>query len=95
MGHEDSGGLAHADLFGAFGLLLCVLCKLVFASFDDSSLRSTSTLSGDEIVQKLVAANARRAERLRGYRGRRLYKLDYRGAAHDATCSWLVSPDTL
>lgn len=70
---------ARKFLFGALGLFLCVLCELVFGSFDDSSLPSTSTLSGDEIVQKLVAANARRAERLRGYRGKRLYKLDYRG----------------
>ena len=70
---------ARRFLFGALGLFLCVLCELVFASFDDSSLCSTSTFSGDEIVEKLVAANARRAERLRGYRGKRLYKLDYRG----------------
>jgi|SRR5580704_415547 hypothetical protein len=38
-----------------------------------------SALSTDAIVQKLMAANARRASRLRGYSGRRIYQLDYHG----------------
>jgi hypothetical protein len=36
-------------------------------------------LSADMIVQKLMAANASRAEALRAYQGRRVYHLDYRG----------------
>jgi hypothetical protein len=36
-------------------------------------------LSADVIVQKLVAANARRAEALRGYRSNRVYNVDYHG----------------
>jgi hypothetical protein len=36
-------------------------------------------LSADAIVQKLVAANARRAEALRGYRSNRVYNVDYHG----------------
>ncbi|HZR57277.1 MAG TPA: hypothetical protein VFA74_10420 [Terriglobales bacterium] len=40
---------------------------------------SASTLSADAIVQRLVTANARRAEALRGYRSKRLYNVDYHG----------------
>jgi hypothetical protein len=36
-------------------------------------------LSADAIVQRLVAANARRAEALRGYRSNRVYNVDYHG----------------
>jgi len=36
-------------------------------------------LSADAIVQKLMAANAQRAQALRGYRGKRIYRLDYKG----------------
>ena len=39
----------------------------------------TPILSVDSIVGKLQAANARRAEALRGYRGQRHYHLDYHG----------------
>jgi len=41
--------------------------------------QSPPALSTDAIVQKLMAANARRAERLRAYRSQRIYKLDYHG----------------
>src|SRR5712692_2184275 len=43
-------------------------------------------LSSDTIVERLVAANARRAEALRGYRCKRLYHLDYHGflGGHEA-----------
>ncbi|MGB9283175.1 MAG: hypothetical protein WCB59_04120 [Candidatus Sulfotelmatobacter sp.] len=37
------------------------------------------TLSTDAIVQKLIAANALRTSRLRGYQCKRIYRLDYRG----------------
>jgi hypothetical protein len=36
-------------------------------------------LSADTIVQKLIGANTKRAQALRGYRGRRIYRLDYKG----------------
>ena len=36
-------------------------------------------LSTNEIVQRLIAANLRRANGLRGYTSKRRYKLDYRG----------------
>jgi outer membrane lipoprotein-sorting protein len=36
-------------------------------------------LSADAIVQKLMAANAQRSQALRGYRGKRVYHLDYKG----------------
>ncbi len=37
------------------------------------------SLSADAIVQRLVAANARRAEALRGYHSNRVYNVDYHG----------------
>lgn len=57
------------------GLLLIILAtasaqKDLFAQFH---------LSADAIVQRLMAANQQRASALRGYRGKRLYKLDYHG----------------
>lgn len=39
----------------------------------------SQTPSVEAIVSKLVAANQRRSQDLRGYHGRRLYHLDYRG----------------
>ncbi|HXY14341.1 MAG TPA: hypothetical protein VEI26_07570 [Terriglobales bacterium] len=43
-------------------------------------------LSADAIVQKLTAANAQRAQALRGYRGKRIYRLEYKGlfGSHNA-----------
>ena len=40
---------------------------------------ATPPLSADAIVQKLMAANALRAASLRGYQGRRVYRLEYHG----------------
>jgi hypothetical protein len=64
-------------------LLLAVLNGASLATVD---LRSPRPLSADAIVQKLMAANAQRAQALRGYRGKRIYRLDYKGlfGTHDA-----------
>jgi hypothetical protein len=56
-----------------------VLALLAALSFAEADPASAPRLSADEIVQKLMAANASRAEALRAYRGRRIYHLDYRG----------------
>ena len=69
VGHERASILT-------LGLLLL---GLTFADSAEGPLPSHSALSTDEIVQRLVAANAHRTARLRGYRGKRLYKLDYDG----------------
>jgi len=55
-------------------------------SFGDADLHSPSQLSSDAIVQRLMAANAQRSQTLRGYRGKRVYHLDYHGifGSHDA-----------
>lgn len=38
-----------------------------------------SPLSADQVVHNLVSRNAERAQELRSYQGRRIYRLDYRG----------------
>jgi hypothetical protein len=64
--------------------LLTVLVTFGFAESD--SHPSPPPLSPDVIVQKLMAANVQRSQALRGYRGKRVYHLDYRGlfGSHDA-----------
>jgi len=49
-------------------------------------MRSAAPLSTDVIVQKLMAANAQRSQMLRGYRGKRVYHLEYHGlfGSHEA-----------
>jgi hypothetical protein len=49
------------------------------SSLADADLHSPPVLSTDAIVQKLMAANAQRSQALRGYRGKRVYHLDYHG----------------
>jgi hypothetical protein len=67
-------------------LTLILLAALNGASLATVDLRSPRPLSADAIVQKLMAANAQRAQALRGYRGKRIYRLDYKGlfGTHDA-----------
>ena len=56
-----------------------LLTLLTAASMADTGLPASSTLSVDALVQRLMAANARRSEALRGYRGKRVYHLEYHG----------------
>jgi hypothetical protein len=64
-----------------------LLTLLATFSFADTDLHSPPPLSTDVIVQRLMAANAQRSQTLRGYRGKRVYHLDYHGlfGSHDAT----------
>jgi hypothetical protein len=64
-------------------VLLLVLTTLSAAGVNPPS---PAVLSTDAIVQKLMAANARRAEALHAYQGKRLYHLNYHGlfGSHDA-----------
>ena len=50
-------------------------------------------LSADAVIDRLMAASERRAAELRGYRGTRLYHLEYRGlfGAREATMQVLAS----
>ena len=63
---------------------------VLVAALTSASLASVDSpprpLSADAIVQKLMAANAQRAHALNGYRGRRIYRLVYKGlwGTHDA-----------
>jgi hypothetical protein len=52
----------------------------------EENLNPPPLLSADVIVQKLMAANARRAGALHGYDSKRTYRLDYKGlfGSHDA-----------
>jgi hypothetical protein len=65
---------------------LFLLIMLSTISFADADLHSPPLLSTDVIVQRLMAANAQRSQTLRGYRGKRVYHLDYHGILgnHDA-----------
>lgn len=69
-------------------LLAAIFLLLPFTPADAEEAISAPppALSTDAIVQKLMAANARRAEALRAYRGKRIYTLSYRGlfGTHDA-----------
>jgi hypothetical protein len=49
------------------------------ATSSEGSPPAQPALSADAIVQELMAANARRSAELRGYRGKRIYQLDYHG----------------
>lgn len=57
------------------------LAALAFSALSAASvdLRSPAPVSAEAIVQKLIAANAQRAQALRGYQGKRTYHLDYKG----------------
>jgi len=72
------------DLPAQVGVFL--LAMLSTFSFGDADLHSPPQLSSDAIVQRLMAANAQRSQTLRGYRGKRVYHLDYHGifGSHDA-----------
>jgi outer membrane lipoprotein-sorting protein len=56
-----------------------LLAMLASFSFADTDLHSPPVLSTEVIVQRLMAANAQRSQMLRGYRGKRVYHLDYHG----------------
>lgn len=66
------------------GLALATVLNGISAPTVD--LRSPHPLSADAIIQKLMAANAQRAQALHGYRGKRIYRLQYRGlfGSHNA-----------
>ena len=70
---------AHASV-----VLFTLLASFSLADGDPHS--PPPVLSANTIVQRLMAANAQRAQTLRGYRGRRVYHLDYHGlfGTHDA-----------
>jgi hypothetical protein len=58
--------------------LLCFVTMLA-PSMAGKNEQPAQTPSVEAIVSKLVAANQRRSQDLRGYHGRRFYHLDYRG----------------
>jgi hypothetical protein len=58
---------------------LFLLIVLATSSLADADLSSPPALSTDIIVQRLMAANVQRSQTLRGYRGKRVYHVDYRG----------------
>ena len=86
---QDSA-LAPALSKAAVCILVTALCSQ-FAPGDAASV--PSALSADTIVQRLVSANARRAQSLRGYRGKRDYKVSYHSflSNRDAEMQVMVS----
>jgi hypothetical protein len=73
-----------SDLRFPAGVFL--LTMLTAVSFADADVHPPPQLSTDVIVQRLMAANARRSQALRGYRGMRAYRLEYHGlfGSHEA-----------
>ena len=61
------------------GTAFTVLLLVAFANAAVDIQLAPATPSTDTIVQNLMAANARRTAALRGYRSKRIYKLDYSG----------------
>lgn len=66
---------SRAVKFAPFFCFLTVLAPITVRKADQPS----QPPSVETIVSKLVAANQRRARDLRGYHGKRFYRLDYRG----------------
>ncbi len=76
------------------GVALCVLATALCSHFAASdSAPPPPALSADTIVQRLVAANIRRSQSLRGYRGKRDYKVSYHSflSNRDAEMQVMVS----
>jgi len=65
---------------------LFLLIILASSSLADADPHEPPLLSTDVIVQRLMAANAQRAQGLRGYRGKRIYHVEYHGTfgSHEA-----------
>jgi hypothetical protein len=63
-----------------------VIIMLAAPSVADVDLHTPPPLSTDVIVQRLMAANALRSQTLRGYRGKRVYHVEYHGlfGTHEA-----------
>ena len=63
-----------------------LLAALATFSFADADLHTPPPLPTDVIVQRLMAANTQRSQTLRGYRGKRVYHLEYHGlfGSHEA-----------
>ena len=83
-------------LLGATLLFAIILSVLTLRASAEDSMPVAST---DSIVQKLLAANARRAVALHSYRGKRAYTLDYRGfpgsrSADMSVNASFTAPDT-
>src|SRR5579872_234501 len=58
-----------------------ILLFTMLATFSpaDGDVNSHPLVTADVIVQRLMTANAQRSQTLRGYRGKRLYHLEYHG----------------
>lgn len=65
---------------------MLLLALIASVSLGEVDVHPAPQLSVDTIVQKLMAANAERSQSLRGYKGKRIYHLDYHGifGTHDA-----------
>jgi hypothetical protein len=72
--------------FPAHASVLLLTTMLATFSFAEADLHSPPSLSTEAIVQRLMAANAQRSQTLRGYRGKRVYHLEYHGifGSHEA-----------
>jgi hypothetical protein len=78
MNLPRSSQSAHIAKDAIFALaLLLLLLQASMGSVDGNA--PLTVMTADAVVQQLMAANARRAEGLRSYRGMRHYHLEYKG----------------
>jgi len=70
----------------SIGVSLILLAAFSGMPLAEEAAPGTRLPSTDAIVRGLVAANSQRAQALRGYQGKRIYHLDYKGlfGSHDA-----------
>jgi len=92
IGHRLS---AHLVVFLGF----CAAALTTCAQPQISPLAADASLTTEEIVEKLVAMNLRRAEALHSYHGTRTYRVEYRSFLSTVSAEMLVevqylAPDT-
>lgn len=70
----------------SIGVSLVLLAAFSGTALSEDSASGVHLPSADAIVRGLVSANSLRARSLRGYQGKRIYHLDYKGllGSHDA-----------
>ncbi len=73
---------ARTKLLSTVGLVACLFLAETATNTSFAQDAPPAPLTGDEVVQKMVAGNARRAGDLASYRGTRSYHLEYEGLSN-------------
>jgi hypothetical protein len=67
------------QLLSTIGLVMCLLLAGNPANVSFAQETSVAPLTADQVVQRMVERNERRAQALESYRGTRIYNLEYHG----------------